>query len=141
MPTDTGPSIPDDVELKTPVKKARLPIISIGACQRPAPRRLSGGYGSRDAAGKHSAPALVDGRCGDLGQSRDAAQSNRRLRRPVTHRAPRDAGGFAVALLPRLACIPFCGPDVISNFLNFEALIRRTKWERGAQKNQKAGAA
>src|ERR1700738_876076 len=137
MPTDTGPSIPNDVELKTPVKKARLPIMSIGACQRPAPQRLSGGYGSRDAAGKHSALALVDGRCGDLGQSRDAAQSNRRLRRPVTHRAARETGGFAVALLPQLACLPFCVPDVISNFLNFEALIHRTKWERGRRKTRR----
>ena len=63
-----------------------------------APRRQSGrlrpsvchAAGSRDAAGKHGALALVDGRCGDLGQSRDPAQSNRRLRRPATHRAPRD---------------------------------------------------
>ena len=33
--------------------------------------------GSRDAAGKHGALALVGGRCGDLGQSRDAAQGDR----------------------------------------------------------------
>ena len=33
--------------------------------------------GSRDAAGKHGALALVSGRCGDLGQSRDAAQGDR----------------------------------------------------------------
>jgi len=38
---------------------------------------------------KHGALALVRGRCGDLGQSRDTAQGHRRLRRPVAHRAPR----------------------------------------------------
>jgi hypothetical protein len=27
------------------------------------------------------------------------------------------AGGFAIAVLPRVACIPFCAPDVISTFL------------------------
>jgi alpha-ketoglutarate-dependent taurine dioxygenase len=37
--------------------------------------------GSRNAAGKHGALALLRGRCGDLGQSRDAAQGDRRLRR------------------------------------------------------------
>jgi Taurine catabolism dioxygenase TauD, TfdA family len=50
-----------------------------------APRRQSGGLrpsvchaaGSRDAAGKHGALALVGGRCGDLGQSCDAAQGHR----------------------------------------------------------------
>jgi hypothetical protein len=46
------------------------------------------------------------------------------------------AGGFAIALLPRLACSPFCAPDVIINLLSFVAQKNRTTTGAGDNQNE-----